>query len=119
METIGKNLLLNTSGKTKSQVKLPNVFESDLLKTNKEIALQSRGVYRCLFGGGKFGKFASLPVSFKALFLAVSVDIGLLAFIKTLKNPMERSVKGVCALIIIIIMIIIIIILILIIIMDW
>ena len=89
-----------------------------MLKTNKEIALQSRGVYRCLVGGGKFGKFASLPVSFKALFLAVSVDIGLLAFIKTLKNPMERSVKGVCALIIII-MIIIIIILILIIIMDW
>ena len=116
METIGKNLLLNTSGKTKNQVKLPNVFESDLLKTNKEIALQSHGVYRCLFGGGKFGKFASL--SFKALFLAVSVDIGLLVFIKTLKNPMERSVEGVCALIIII-MIIIIIIIILIIIMDW
>ena len=57
--------------------------------------------------GGKFGKFANL--SFKALFLAVSMDIGLLVFIKTLKNPMERSVEGVCALIIIIIIIIIII----------
>ena len=91
---------LNTSGKTENQVRLPNLFESDLLKTNKEIALQSHGVYRCLFGGGKFGKFTSL--SFKALFPAVSMDIGLLVFIKTLKNPMERSIEGVCALIIII-----------------
>ena len=84
-------------------------------KTNKDVAPQSRRVYRCLFGGGgRFGKFANL--SFEALFPAVSMDIGLLVFIKTLKNPLERSIEGVCALIIIIIIMIIIIIIVIIII---
>ena len=47
----------------------------------------------CLVGG-KFCKLANL--SFEALLPAVSMDIGLLVFIKTLKNPMERSIEAGC-----------------------
>lgn len=38
----------------------------------------------------------SMFTNFKALFPAVTMDIGLLVFIKTLKNPMERSIEAGC-----------------------
>ena len=53
MEAVGKNLLINTAGKKDLKSGKVTKFESDLLKSNKNIALQSCGVYRCLFGGGQ------------------------------------------------------------------
>jgi len=59
-DQLGKSV--NTAGKKylKLNSKVIN-FESDLLKTNEDIALQRREIYRHLHGGGGGGAAAGLP----------------------------------------------------------